>query len=209
MEQSKLIPNTTISEKLFIAYFLQSFRLGSIVYKGPQSKEEFSSAYLSSSLDKNHEVLLQFPQIEFTKNKFELAIVPGVHNKIKNRPPGSAFYVGHVIGDLSELDLVQTKLKTAKEFLRFFILIDASSLPKSTVKIRYKKSKISGMPVAPICKFEVQLKTKLGEKSKNIETGQHFSGMQFRDQFFGHKLGFNKECSSRLILCPGHLNNDI
>ena len=189
MDPNQNIPNTNWSERLFIAYFLQSFRLGSISFSAPASEKEFASSYPTPSFASGHEVLLLFPQVEYNGKKFIMNLAKETHKRIKQRPAGTAFYVGHTFTNASEINSVQPTIRTAKEFLRYFLVVEASSLPETTVKIRYGKSKISSMPIAPVCKYEMQLKTKIGEKSENVDQNNHYSGMHFRNLFSKRILG--------------------
>ena len=45
------------------------------------------------------------------------------------------------------------------------------------------------MPISPLCKYEMQLKTRIGEKSIKVDMENHYSGMHFRDLYAKKKLG--------------------
>lgn len=183
------IPNKNWTEHLFIAYLIQSFRLGHIQYLHPVNAEDFSALYPLQAFSRGHEVLLQFCQVKKIKNKMVMNISPEVHKKLKQRKAGTAFYVGHIFEKTSEVNNAQFSLKSAKDFLRNFILVDASTLPNETVKIRYGKSKITRMAVAPVAKYQVPLKTRMGEKTKKIENQHYYSGVHARNLFSQKIIG--------------------
>lgn len=183
------IPNKNWTEHLFIAYFIQSFRLGHLQYLHPFNAEDFSALYPLQAFSRGHEVLLQFCRVKKIKNKMVMNISPEVHKKLKQREAGTAFYVGHIFEKTSEVNNAQFSLKSAKDFLRNFIVVDASALPNATVKIRYGRSKITRMAIAPVAKYQVPLKTRMGEKTKKIENKHYFSGVHFRNLFSQKILG--------------------
>lgn len=183
------IPNKNWTEHLFITYLIQSFRLGHIQYFHPVTAEEFSALYPQQAFSRGQEVLLQFCQVKKVKNKMVMNISSEVHKKLKQRKAETAFYVGHIFEKSSELNNAQSYIKSAKDFLRNFIVVDASTLPNATVKIRYGKSKITRMAIAPVAKYQVPLKTRMGEKTKKIENKHYYSGVHFRNLFSQKILG--------------------
>ncbi|MCI1192604.1 hypothetical protein MOJ79_12190 [Calidifontimicrobium sp. SYSU G02091] len=136
---------TLVSEKaaeiLFNRFMLQWFGLGAAQLFAPTSPQEFACGYDGKvvGFDAMRELYLQFkaPSLSRRDRRFTVRLTPHQHERLKRYPPGSAFYVAGMFGSMADFNRAQAGVKTAEDFLRHFVCIDAAALPQDARAITF------------------------------------------------------------------------
>jgi hypothetical protein len=175
---------------LFNRYFLQSFRLGEITLYAPTSREEYKQGYDGrfTGTSSFREVYLQFKRPQWhSGGTFSIKTTPHQHANLLKRPAGSAFYVAHTFLNMSELGEAQQGAGCAKDFLRYFVLIDVTALRPDTERIYYGRNAHNCYPSAVSHGWT---KRQLSRKSgRRVPSTHWYRGTVFRDRFASHEVG--------------------
>jgi hypothetical protein len=121
------------AEILFNRFMLQWFGLGGAQLFAPTTTQEFTCGYDGKvvGFDAMRELYLQFkaPSLSQRDRRFTVRLTPHQHERLKQYPPGSAYYVAVMFSSMEHFNRAQAKVKTAEDFLRHFVCVDATALP--------------------------------------------------------------------------------
>ena len=180
-----MVPNEKMTEMLFNRYFLQSFQLGHLTLYAPSSREEYEKGYdarLTSS-QSFHEIFLQFkrPRVDVKANQFVLSLTSHQHRNLQKRPSNSSYYVGHTFRDLQEFERAQHEVRAAKDFLKYFVVIEIACLAPDLATLVYERNEESRLP-RTVSTIDQSRKTRLSSK-------HYFTGTAFWDAFRRQEVG--------------------
>lgn len=136
---------TLVSEKaaeiLFNRFMLQWFGLGGAQLFAPTSPQEFACGYDGKvvGFGAMRELYLQFkaPTLSQRDRRFTARLTPHQHERLKRYPPGSAYYVAGMFSSMEHFNRAQAEVKTAEDFLRHFVCVDATALPHDARSVTF------------------------------------------------------------------------
>jgi hypothetical protein len=137
--------STLVSEKaaeiLFNRFMLQWFGLGGAQLFAPTSRQEYDHGYDGKvvGFGAMRELYLQFksPSLSERDRRFTVTLDPRQHSRLRTYPAGSAYYVAGMFSSMADFNRAQTEVRTAEDFLRHFLCVDASALPDNARRVTY------------------------------------------------------------------------
>lgn len=134
------IPEKT-AEILFNRFMLQSFRHREVAIYAPSTAEEARNGYDPKlfGMKQFREIYLQFKAPTYSEKKRHLLVrfIPEQHALLKVYRPKTAFYVCPMFSAYADLVTAQKRVRNTLDFLRHFLVIDASILPKDVYSLYY------------------------------------------------------------------------
>ncbi len=141
-------PSEKMTEMLFCRYALQTFGLQDATLYAPSSRQEFINGYDAAFVGgaSCRELYLQFKRPSRAWGRFRIKLVPHQHERLQHYPPGAAFYVGHIFESVQELQQAHKGIRTAKEFLKYFVAVDVNGIAPNASRIEYDRSDKTSQP---------------------------------------------------------------
>jgi hypothetical protein len=174
---------------------MQSFNLNEISLYSPSTREEFIEGYDSKFIGSSScsELLLQFKTPNITREGYTIYLNSHQHSRLKKNPPKGAFYLSHVLEEISEIQIYQSTIKKSADFLRYYIAISVDALPEDVNFIQYERSKDNG-PMAPHYKTSREGNIRKAKKPLSWKKGEYFKGTtllrKFKEKEIGQKVFF-------------------
>lgn len=184
-------PSEKMSEMLFCRYALQTFGLQEATLYAPSSRQEFISGYDAAFVGAAtcRELYLQFKRPGRARGKYQIKLVQHQHDRLRNYPPRAAFYVGHTFENVQELQQAHKRLKTAKDFLKYFVAVDATVIAPNARYVDYEKSGVTNQPGGVLFRCESDKKA----KKHYLQHGKWYRGGQLLDLYKRGEIGYQIE----------------
>src|SRR5262249_46790106 len=137
-------PNEKLIELLFTRHSLQYCGSETVLY-APSTREEYRNGYDAKFTGKEGcvELCLQFKTPSLTKDGFTVSIREHQHQTLLSYPRNSAFYVTHAFRTIAEIQQCQLEAIQAKDFLKYYIAIEAHSLCPRANFVQYVRDSSS------------------------------------------------------------------
>lgn len=136
-------PSEKSTEILFNHYLLQMFQPGEISLLAPSTVEEYINGYDTKIISANSfkEMYLQFKSPSYHSditNKSTIKTSQGhQHRLLKSYPPRTTYYVFHTFKTIADLLDAQKNCNKPEDFLRNYIAVEVSQLPKDMTFMHY------------------------------------------------------------------------
>ena len=184
------------AEILFTRFLLQSFPLGSVQLFAPSSIEESKNGYDTSVAGCSllHEVYLQFKAPTYSEGRelFTIKLTPHQHRLLQSRyPPRAAYYVAAMFKSLAELNSAQADVKTAADFLKHFVCIEATALPPEVEFLHYIQP--SNHRESPLVRFKIPNDGPTRTASHPVDTDGWLRGSTLLKKFKAKEVGVRRD----------------